>query len=722
MKLNNQTLTTLLLFCVNLLFCPSIKVFKNKTAQFVLRYFKIKLLSTLAICLLSLSVFSQNEKIDKLTVQLTYLKADSTKVDLSLMLINELYKNENYSKALLYINNSSKLAEDLNYKKGLAESCYYRALIFTQRDDYLNAIDNYKKSRVLYLQIKDTIGVAKVSNSIGLIEIKRGNYYVGLQNSLSAIDIFKAQSLNEELSLAYNNLAEAYYKTNQIDKSIEFNFKGLEIKKHIKDIEGIKISTKNIAELYSLLKEHRKAIEYYEKVLALLDPETDKDLKGEILPKLGSEYLRFNEYDKASQYLEEGLKHNREQNNKEGILRTLNAMGNLSLQNKNLKQAQYQLDEAYIIAQETNNKTELLKNYKLHIALDSTREYFQTAFFWQNKFHNLKDSLNKKVSPVIPTEIEHLNLIEDDIKIEITEQSSAPVLEAGWHNKPSILYSTTAIIIFLLSLLIYSLLKTKAHKIKLKKQEDKLIEEHEKTEAILEQIHHLEEVNKVKDKLFSIVSHDLKDSISSIKAFLDLLKEDNISKEEFNELIPELSENANNASTLLFNLLNWSKSQLQNLEPKPELFNIQEVFHNKMALVEQKIEDKRIILIDESQRDFIYADKSMIEIVIQNLITNAVKFCRVGDIITISNKNVNGKSLIVIEDSGIGISKNNIDKLFASNKNFTTKGTQNEKGTGLGLTIAKDLVELNNGKIWVDSTENIGSKFFVELPKAESLA
>src|SRR5690606_34951245 len=139
-------------------------------------------------------------------------------------------------------------------------------------------------------------------------------------------------------------------------------------------------------------------------------------------------------------------------------------------------------------------------------------------------------------------------------------------------------------------------------------------------DAILEQTHHLEEINKVKDRLFSIVSHDLKDSISSIKGFLDLLKEDSISRDEFDELIPELSENANNASLLLFNLLNWSKSQMQNLEPNPEMLNIQEVFQTKLSLIEQKAEQKRIVIIDETQRDFIYADKSMVEIVIQNLI------------------------------------------------------------------------------------------------------
>ncbi|WP_040757707.1 tetratricopeptide repeat-containing sensor histidine kinase [Winogradskyella psychrotolerans] len=678
----------------------------------------------LAVYLISLSVFSQNEKIDKLTVQIAYLNADSTKVDMSLVLINELFKQKDYSKALLYINETSKLSDDLNYIKGQAESSYIRALIFTERNDYFNAIDNYKRSRNLYLQIKDTLGVAKVSNSIGLVEIKRGNYKVGLQNSLSAIDIFEKQYLKEELSAAYNNLAEAYYKTNQIDKAIEYNFKALEVRKEINDKDGIKISTKNIAGLYSILKEHRKAIEYYEKALDILNPKTDQVLRGEILPKLGSEYLRFKEYDKASEYLVEGLKYNRQQDNNEGLLRALNAIGHLNLQNKKLKLAERQLNEAYKIAQKTDDKTELLENYKLHIALDSTRGYYQNAFFWQNKFYNLKDSLSKINRPVFPTELEHLDLIKDNSNSkDLTDNTENNATEASTSlSNPYILYGVIAAFIVLLGLLIYSLLKTKTHKEALEKQKDILAEEQIRTEAILEQTHHLEEVNQVKDKLFSIVSHDLKDSISSIKAFLDLLKEDSISKDEFYELIPELSENANNASSLLFNLLNWSKSQMQNLEPKPELFNIQEVFQTKIALVEQKVEDKRIVLIDESQNDFIYADRSMVEIVIQNLITNAVKFSRTGDVITISNTEVSGKSLICIEDTGVGISKDNIDKLFAAHKNFTTAGTKNEKGTGLGLSIAKDLVELNNGRIWVESTEHVGSKFFVELPKAGSKA
>ncbi|WP_461589320.1 tetratricopeptide repeat protein [Winogradskyella sp.] len=282
--------------------------------------------------LMSFFVFSQNDRIDDLTIKLAYQEQDSTKVDLSLELIEELCNIKEYKKALQYINQTAKLSETLNYIKGLAETTYYRGLVYSSNNDYYNAIDNYNRSRSYYLQISDTLGVAKVSNSIGLIEIRRGNYSVGLENSLSAIDIFEERDLVDELISAYNNLAEAYFKTNQIDKAIDFNFKALLIRRQIDDTDGIISSTKNIADLYGLRKEHRKSIEYYEKVLRLLDPEKDRAIRGEILPKLGTQYLAFREYEKAAQFLVEGLKYNRKAGNDEVVMSALNAIGNLNLQ------------------------------------------------------------------------------------------------------------------------------------------------------------------------------------------------------------------------------------------------------------------------------------------------------------------------------------------------------------------------------------------------------
>ena len=681
----------------------------------------MKQLITLAAFFSALFCFSQTNEIDSLSLQLAYQKQDVSKVETSMHLIRALYKANDYKKALMYIDETERLSKSLNYTKGNAEANYYKALIYASKNDYFNAIDNYNKSKRLYKQINDTLGIAKINNNIGIIEIKRGNYVSGLENSLSAIKVFESRHLREDLSSAYNNLAEAYFNTHQIDKALEFNVKALNVREQLRDSLGIKSSTKNIAMLYSMRKEHRKAIEYYENVLRMLNPKQDQALRGEILPRIGNEYLQFKDYDNANKYLAEGLQYNRSINNKDGMLRTLNSIGQLNLEQGNLKVAQMHIAEAYNYAKGTTDKIEVLKNYRLLMKIDSTNNNFQSAYNWQRQYFSLKKELESQDLPKIPV---NTDSIKEGMSSSIDDFDDISSLEKNIENEnqvkklKAISYILVAAFITVLTILLLIYLKRKNTLRYTQELEEKNEQIQIQNEAILEQTHHLEEINKVKDRLFSIVSHDLKDSISSIKGFLDLLKEDSISKEEFNELIPELSENANNASLLLYNLLNWSKSQMQNLEPSPEMFNIQEVFHNKISLVEQKVEQKRIVVIDESQRDFVYADKSMIEIVIQNLITNAVKFSRVGDIITISNRSQNGNALICVEDTGVGISKENLSKLFKNN-NFTTIGTKNEKGTGLGLTICKELVELNKGRIWVESTQNVGSKFFIELPKSK---
>ena len=680
---------------------------------------------TLTILLSVFFGFSQTDRIDSLFIELAFQKTDSSKVDTSLKLIKELYKIKEYDKAIKYIIESEKLSSNLKYNKGIAEISYYKALIYAEKNDYINATSGYEKSKLLFQNLKDTLGVAKVNNSIGLIEIKRGNFKKGIQFSLSAIEELEKRHLKNDLKSAYSSLAKAYFKINAYDKSIEFNLKALEVQEQLNDLNGINQSNSYLAELYSIKKENRKAIEYYEKVLSGTNVNNDS-ITGYIYPKLGGEYLQFNDYENASKYLIKGLIINRKKNNKEGLLIALNNLGNLNLQQNKLILAEDQLMEAGEIAKSIDNKTELLKHYKLMKALDSIRGKFDRAFIWQRHYYNLQNSLNKNNRNAATTNVEPIPLeLDPDFGNEfdtanlIKEAEENTIESEQRFNKLQLIfYALLAALAIVSTFLILIYLKRNSSLKYSRELEEKNIKIELQNKEFLEQTKHLENVNNVKDKLFSIVSHDLKDSLSSINGFIDLLRDGTLSREEFDNLVPELSENANNASLLLFNLLNWSKSQMQSLDPKPSLFDVQEVFEDKIKLIEQRLESKGIKLVDHSLRDFAYADRSMIEIVVQNLLANAAKFCREGDTITISNHISNGSCIISISDTGIGISKKNLEKLFKTNSSFTTMGTKNEKGTGLGLTICKELVDLNHGKIWVESTINVGSTFYVQLPKS----
>jgi two-component system sensor histidine kinase/response regulator len=678
---------------------------------------------TLFLLIIVYSGFSQTKEIDSLYIQLAFEESDTLKVDTSLKLIKRLYDIEDYDKALKYIYESEKLSTTMNYTYGIAEITYYKSLIYASKNDYINAVTGYAKSKALYGNLKDTLGIAKVNNSIGLIEIKRGNYSKGLQYILSAIKELEKRKLKPELSLAYNNLAKAYYNINAQEKAIEFYIKALQLQTELKQKEAIIESNSRLAELYSAKQEYRKSIEYYETVLKQVGDSNDS-IKGSVLPKLGGEYLKFNDFERATKYLLQGLMLNRRSKNKTGLTIALNNLGELNLSLNKSILAEQQLQEAGELAKSINNKPELLRYYKLMKELDSAKKRFDRAFIWQREYFDLKNSLESKnvikdsllngeleISPEFDPNFSNSKSIE-------TEDSSMAEKDNEINRFQLIFYALLGALAIVSTFLILIYLKRNSSIKYTQELEEKNIKIELQNKAFQEQTKHLENVINVKDKLFSIISHDLKDSLSSINGFIDLLKEGSLSREEFDNLIPELSENANNASLLLFNLLNWSKSQMHSLEPNPTLFDVQEVFEDKVKLIEQRLDSKGIDLIDHSLRDFVYADRSMFEIVIQNLLANAVKFCNKGDSITISNHISNGSCIISIADTGIGISKENIDKLFKSNS-FTTIGTSNEKGTGLGLSICKELVELNHGKIWVESNLNVGTTFYVQLPKSK---
>ena len=686
-----------------------------------------KIIILLIVNLFVLIGFSQTNEIDSLALELAFQDQDTTKIETSLELVKSLFKVKEYDRALKYIIESEKLSNSINYKKGIAEITFYKALIYAQKGDYINAISGYNKSKSLFEYLKDTLNIAKVNNSIGLIEIGRGNYSKGLKYALEAIKELESRNLTKDLDLAYGNLANAYYNINAFEKALEFYKKALVQQEKLNDVEGINGSCSKLAELYSRKKEHRKAIEYYEKVLASNASKNDS-VRGYIYPKLGGEYLKFNDFDEASKYLIKGYNINIRKEDKSNLLVTLNNLGDLNIKQNRLVIAEKQLLEAGDIAKRIDNSTELLKHYDLMKTLDSIKKRYDRAFIWQREYYELNNKLNKKEAIIgnnnlDQQEIELNKILETPLNIPNSNKSKNLNNEASderYNKLKLIFYALLGALAIVSTFLIFIFLKRNNNIKYVQELEEKNIKIELQNEAILEQTKHLENVNNVKDKLFSIVSHDLKDSLSSINGFIDLLKDGSLTREEFYNLIPELSENANNASLLLFNLLNWSKSQMQSLEPKPTLFDVQEVFEEKVRLIDQRMESKGINLVDHSLRDFAYADRSMIEIVIQNLLANALKFCKNGDTITVSNHISNGSCILSVADTGIGISKNNLEKLFKNNS-FTTVGTNNEKGTGLGLSICKELVELNNGKIWVESTQGEGSTFYVQLPKSTSI-
>jgi signal transduction histidine kinase/ligand-binding sensor domain-containing protein len=229
----------------------------------------------------------------------------------------------------------------------------------------------------------------------------------------------------------------------------------------------------------------------------------------------------------------------------------------------------------------------------------------------------------------------------------------------------------------------------------------------------------LKETNATKDKFFSIIAHDLKSPFVGLLGYSELLSNeiDSLSKEKVVEYSMNLNKNIKNTYNLLENLLNWALLQTGRMAFSPESLDLYLEIESIADLLSANSSSKNIkILNGVNLNTYIEADRNMIRTVLYNLISNAIKFTRHGGEVCINTKNECKYTVISVSDNGIGIPKEHIDTLFDLDSNISTKGTANEKGTGLGLLLCKEMIEKHKGRISAESEEGKGTTFKVEIP------
>jgi signal transduction histidine kinase len=232
----------------------------------------------------------------------------------------------------------------------------------------------------------------------------------------------------------------------------------------------------------------------------------------------------------------------------------------------------------------------------------------------------------------------------------------------------------------------------------------------------------LEELNANKDKFFSIIAHDLKNPFNTIIGLSELLlyKLDQYPREKIREFITQIYNYSTHTYTLLDNLLQWARSQTHQMEVQPDFIDLKTLVNDNVNLLTNKAEEKNIDLqIDlDDQASQAYADENMISTVIRNLVSNAIKFTSDKGWVKIHNYSRQGEVVLSVRDNGVGIPEENLPKLFDLKTSYSTHGTHSEKGTGLGLLLCKEFVQMNRGHIWVESEPGKGSTFSFSLPNS----
>lgn len=512
------------------------------------------------------------------------------------------------------------------------------------------------------------------------------------------------------------------------------------------------------ANAYWGLNDYRNAIMYFEKALENIGKVGNKNGEKLLYINLGLLYSEIADYAHAQKSFENALNIARSSGKKQDIGQILYNISTVQIEQENFHEALATLNKTESIALEISDQRLLRNVYynynRVYEGLKNTEkaaEYFNLYAILTKKIQAeeirkkelqakaMVDSAGRVVQQV-SQEKEHTEkrLVETSKELKEKEQTLKKVeeltreqqmqielLNAEMKLRDAVIQHQKLLQKVYIGLIIFSLAfaavlyyayvqKRRANRL-LKEKNDEISRQRD---AISRQADELRELNALKDKLFSIIAHDLRSPLFSLITMLNIAKEGHFSPENFKEILDELSVNVNHTTALLENLLTWAKTQMHGVKVNPQNFDLNQLVNSRIQPLNEAAEVKEIQLKNNiSQGAFVFADADMADIVIRNLISNAIKFCNAGDRITIWSTTGADKVTVCVEDTGRGMTSDVLQKLFGT-QITSTPGTKNEKGTGLGLILCKEFVQMNGGEIWAESQPDKGSKFFFTLPKA----
>ena len=609
----------------------------------------------------------------------------------------------------------------------------------------------------LFLLSKEALDLSKLTQyelgeNRALLNL--GNYYSDKGNHNKAIRYFEqaldiaVRAGNHELHLrAMNDLAREYAYKGDYAKAMAGYLDGIDLAKEPEDLNMLSIMNENIASLYVSQKDYAQALEFYKRVKKI-NQEIDNEIftaetmsniaslyadmgqldyamynanssimtfeKHGILDWLayayeikGKTYLKDEKFDWALYwYNQSEMLHNNldDDRSRIGLLNGL-AEANLGLKKDSISE-RYAM-EAFEVSDRIQFLEGKQKCAKTLFKINKNKKDFATALSYHEIYQQLSDTLsrndNKKSLVMLKTKMEHEkqkeHLIEENEK-QLAEQRN---------------YVNASLAILLIFIIITFLVR-RSESI----QKSLYTELKQKTADLEKSEQELREINLTKDKLFSIIGHDLRGPIGAFQGLLKLLKNGEIGQSEFMDFVPKLRHDIDHISFTLNNLLSWGNTQMNGSVTKPSVVSLGSVVNDNIHLLSEIAENKSIKLVSQiPSSTMVWSDGDQIDIVVRNLISNALKFTPVNGMVTITAEEKRDNWRVSIRDTGIGMAPDTVAQIFKVNANHTTYGTNNEKGTGLGLSLCKEMVEKNGGTIWVESILRKGSTFHFTVPRAK---
>ncbi len=655
----------------------------------------------------------QNPVLDSLLNQLHNHKSDDIARANLLHSIGFKYYTIDVDQTMLYADRLESLALKLNYDMGLINTYNLKGLYYDSKGDYPRALGFYKKAL----------------NRAVLSENKGG------------------------MSMAYNNMGMIYEITGEYPKALDYYQKSLKIDEELNDSSGVANSYMQLGNIHEILGDTAKAMQYYTQSKEMAARLGENILMiyssisiGYILENQGYIIEAYDVFLKALKLSEEILE-------QEAILLSSMMMGIINCDLEEYEESEYYLTRALKLSRELGSTThERYVNYhfgelyfkkgnfakaygfcqkvlqldeeewdnsllssctELLSEICAARGMYREAYEYHVMHKNLQDSLFTKENYRKIADLEYKLLYENEKqKIELEQQQKNLINEAKLERQ-KVKQQYFIIMIGLLLVIIVFIIRNNYLR---KSANKKLQEQKDQVQQIADE---LKLANSTKDKFFSIIAHDLKGPFGTLSSLIGQIVEsyDEMTDNERIEYLKTADKAGKNTYNLLLNLLEWSRLQRGNIKYMPTEFNLDESLDQIAYLFKEKasMKDQRLNYGSEGNI-MLKTDQSILSAILRNLVGNALKFTPRGGKIDVHAEKRDAGVQIRVTDNGIGIPEKAIAKLFSIENEYQSKGTDNEYGTGLGLVLCKEFVSLLGGSIRVQSQENAGSTFIVDLP------
>ncbi len=603
------------------------------------------------------------------------------------------YRNSHFLEALKYLNDAIQRAEIARDYTHLSQAYNFKGVVYRNLNVYRQAMECFYQALKIAEKYQIVSQSAYAYNNIGDMYYQQEGYSLeAIQNIRKAIQIFKKIDDQKGLAYAYLRLGEVYQAGQKLDLALSSVKKSLQIREKLAKDNAYATSLQRIGQIYLQKGEASQALPFFKVALEIYQKE--QDVRGElsVLINYASIYQQKKEYTMARKY-------------------TLQAL---------------QKANSYSVKDSKRNALRIL--YELAQAQGD----YRLAFEYQSRFVIENDSLANQDINELVAKLNALNELEKKENQLLIYKKNQALQQETLLRQRIILFSV--IIALLLAAVIVILLwrrnqqKQKNNEI-LQIQKNEIEAKSRELLSLYNEIKYQKEdyqalanelstINQTKDKLFSITSHDMRSPLNTLKGLISLFNDDNISKEEMQEMSKKLEIKVNTLLEFLDNLLNWSKAQMQGIEMIPQTFHLSQVIDDNLNLLSPQAQNKQIKVYALFPEDlYSFADPNMTSLVLRNLISNAIKFTNLKGSVYINAIMLDDSPHIEvsIKDNGIGLEEARLEQIF-SLESYTTPGTDQETGTGLGLLLCKEFVEKQGGKIRVESKKNEGSTFIFTIP------